>query len=649
MQKQPVLLSLILFFIPYSIFAQQEEKKLFEHEIFAMHPRAGLIYNMHMPDFQTYEGLFNCGRYTEGSSAGNSVFLTFEKALSERLQIGIGIGFTDRSAEMEINDTVPVFDPVLQQPVTANTIIHLDNSLNMFEIVPEVRYVLIKDLISGPLRIAGAFRFGFANEYSFEQYETIKSPDNAVFFVDEKRTQQRDIASGNITTLNSPVIGVSAGIENMLRISDKHHFTQQVIFDYNLNDFTSDASWGLFAARIELGFRFSFRDEPVEIPEPLPEPEPEPVVVEKEPEPEPIPVITLDLIEDSINVTLKTGNELVATLPFVNAVFFETNESGLKDYYVTRDTEIDRSDLNSVEAHRYVLPRIADIIKKNPGSEITLIGATSGAENERGGVELARGRAETVKNALVSLGISSDRITTKARLLPEYPSNMDFEEGVLENQRVDIDVKDAPLQEYVNIQRYAKVEGSIHFSAEFENIPEDDKVVLTTSLSDTMKTIPSPGIYSMAIESRVPNDLEYLNFESRLASDMASDEVKSVIDVDDLEKEQVELNLDNFEAILRFDYDSSVLSKENKQLLRQLTEKLPEGSSIIIYGSADILGSEERNIQLERERAQNKKEFIKSAAPGKFDIKTRTGIKKFPDDNIPGRFLNRSIRIRVEE
>ena len=109
--------------------------------------------------------------------------------------------------------------------------------------------------------------------------------------------------------------------------------------------------------------------------------------------------------------------------------------------------------------HKYVLPRIMRIIKKNPGSSIVLEGATSGNEYESEGLTLAGDRAEAVRQALLKLGLDDNIISVKERIFPRIVSNQDFEEGVIENQRVDIVVKNAPLQEYVNLQRYAELKG----------------------------------------------------------------------------------------------------------------------------------------------------------------------------------------------
>jgi outer membrane protein OmpA-like peptidoglycan-associated protein len=111
----------------------------------------------------------------------------------------------------------------------------------------------------------------------------------------------------------------------------------------------------------------------------------------------------------------------------------------------------------------------------------------------------------------------------------------------------------------------------------------------------------------------------------------------------------VDLNLDNFLAILRFDYNSSQISDENKELLKQLSTRLPNGATIQILGSTDELGTPQRNAILAKERAENTRNYIQSISKDKFIIEIGTNYEKFPEATPQGRFLNRSIRIKVKK
>ena len=99
--------------------------------------------------------------------------------------------------------------------------------------------------------------------------------------------------------------------------------------------------------------------------------------------------------------------------------------------------------------------------------------------------------------------------------------------------------------------------------------------------------------------------------------------------------------------MLRFDYNSSDLSDDVKNLLRQLAEQVPPNSTIVIDGSADVLGSDLRNKVLSQERGTGTEQFMTSVAVQKLKYRTSTRSEKFSDSTPQGRFLNRSIHVRV--
>ncbi len=161
-------------------------------------------------------------------------------------------------------------------------------------------------------------------------------------------------------------------------------------------------------------------------PEPEPEPQPEPTAA-TEPEPEPVvieqPEPEIDVTIKAVDLEILTGNELVASLPLVNAVFFDRGKSVIPDYYRITTGEIPESDMNGIDIHKHVLPRIEEIVNKNPNSKIILEGATSGAEYEPEGLKLARARAKSVREAFIGLGVPDSKISISPRIQPRYPSN----------------------------------------------------------------------------------------------------------------------------------------------------------------------------------------------------------------------------------
>jgi outer membrane protein OmpA-like peptidoglycan-associated protein len=171
--------------------------------------------------------------------------------------------------------------------------------------------------------------------------------------------------------------------------------------------------------------------------------------------------------------------------------------------------------------------------------------------------------------------------------------------------------------------------------------------MINSTISDKVDYIGN-NLYEIKVNERLEdeNDIEVFTYVN--AGDVKETD-RFIINPNSLDQIEEVLKLDNFEAILRFDYDSSELTTGNQILLRQLAEKLPDGSTIRILGSADELGTDQRNKELSNERAENTQNFIQNVSGDKFKIETGINNDKFPEDTPQGRFLNRSIKIIVNK
>lgn len=628
----------IVFCLAHLAVSSQVEK----YELFTVQPKIGFGYNLYSADFNSFEGAADCGRFKKGSGSGLFPGALFERSLDATKSIGLALSYINRSGVLSIDYIYPLRNP--DNTITKAKIEDkIDAELSYLEISPSFVYSLTDDFIKGPLRAIGSLRFGLPLTKTFEQYEEIVSPAGAVFIDNGVRRKRRDIAAGDIKSINNLAFGITFGLENNLKIGNNTFFTQTLSFDYNFNDVTSDANWKVFGVRLDLGLRYSlFRT--VEQPKPAPPP-PVEIDIYIEPPKEPLVEIRQKQFDGKVFV----GNELLATSPLVNAVFFARNSDKIPDYYSDAvPASINYFVSNPVELHKYLLPRIVEIVKHNPKARITVEGATSGPANEPEGIELARRRAENVKSRLVALGVPENIVKISARVSPRFPSNQDFPEGIDENQRVDILVSNAPLQEYVDLQKYSEIQGKISLLIATENIDNSEILKITDSFTNSEKQFSGSGLVEIPLKKRL-NDLEdkILTYSIKL-NDSTYFVFKDTLAISLFPKEVIELNLNNFEAILRFDYNSSELSEDNKGLLRQLSEKLPANSTIVILGSADALGTAERNVRLSRERASNTEQFIRSIVGNKFKIETGISEEKFDETTPQGRFLNRSIRIRVK-
>jgi outer membrane protein OmpA-like peptidoglycan-associated protein len=639
------------------ILSEAVESPISQREVFAIHPQIGYLYNLYSSNFSNFQGAVDCGIFKKGSGSGYSALLEIERKITNSICLGIGCGYFNKSGTLMLNSTLPVRDDInsgnVEYVTTENRLLA---NLGYLDFQADVHYVLADKFINGPLRFVAGPSLSFPLLKNFSQSEYILSPENATFKANNRK--DRAIASGTIQTIRKTNFGISFGFENLLSIGNGNFITQQILFDYNFSNVTESENWKNYAFRFSAGLRFSIRT-----PEKMPALPPIPLPPQIDTGEHIVNVLkdtsaltSIATIKPSLEIKIngfegyiETGNALLATLPLVNAIFFPRNSDEIPTKYIINTDKLPSMFTgDAVNIHRYIIPRIASIISKNSGSKLILAGATSGKDNEPDGFELAQKRAEAVYQAFLRSEVDEKIIKKQVSLYPKYESNQDFEKGQDENQRVDIFVEKAPLQEYVSVQKFIRLRGSVNFKLDLKNISDNRTIKITPSFYDTTILCSKPETITIPVTMPLMNTTDKISLNVTAQCDTLDSFDEFEVNPSKLVIKETELNLSGFEAVLRFDYNSPVLSDDNKGLLKQMSEILPEGTTVMIYGSADTLGTEQRNRQLEYERAVNTQNFINSVAPDKFKIITGTTKEKYPQNSEEGRFLNRSIKIRLK-
>lgn len=594
---------------------------------------------------EIFFGPIECGEYVDSELSSISFGFVNRYRVYRDFGFYLNAGYGSFSGEFSRNDIFTSRNDIdfSLQDVETKTSVSFD--YNNMILGGGLSYFL-DDILLGGVRFDLGSSFLIPTNGVFDQEEIIVSPDNAVFLAFDN-AQKRDLQVGSLETLQS-VVMLSTRITNFVKVGKIVNLTQSIEFTYATNSMFSDAKNNYYSINYGFGIALSKRNEEslkIDEPSPVP-PKVEPLPLPKDTiVPVPQATAKLEVISNWEDYKLKTGEELLSSLPLVNSIFFEKNSHKIKDQ-IYNDEEFDNFSGDALKAHERAIFRISKIIKQKPDSRIEIIGYTSGKENEPEGIDLAQKRAENLKKKFIELGIDSDKIETNSRLLPPAKSNLNFKKGIEENQRADIKLINAPTQEYVALQKFSVIEGEILAKVDFENL---DKLELTNSINGDKIVVKEPGEYKFVINKRIPKDVNQLESETKLLFADSSIKHKEFIDLKSLSKINMNYDLSKFEAVIRFDYNSSELSKENKELLKQLIELLPNNSEIKILGSADAIGSAETNKILEEKRAKNTQKFIESIKDDKnFDLSTGRTKNKFPEDTPQGRFLNRSIRIKVE-
>lgn len=249
------LIAILLFFInSVSLLSQTSQ---FEREELALSAYTGLCAGFSNVNFHSFQGAADCGLFQNGSGSGFSAMFAVERKLNPYWFVSLGFAYIDRGSELSLESGFHSRDLSTNQPIIVETKNSITTELSYFEIHPEVKFLVLSNLISGPLKFTAGARLFFPMKSTFSQTEKIVSPDIAVFIIDGKRVQERQIASGNIETINSTGFGVSAGIENALNAGKYLHIIQRIMFDYNISNTVSDTDWKTYSLRFELGLRFS--------------------------------------------------------------------------------------------------------------------------------------------------------------------------------------------------------------------------------------------------------------------------------------------------------------------------------------------------------------------------------------------------------
>jgi outer membrane protein OmpA-like peptidoglycan-associated protein len=603
----------------------------------AVELRGGIGYTLHRAKLYSLDGILDCGLLRSGHGehwAGTASIRPWGAALP----LEFGLLFAERGAVLQNSSTLPFRDSLSGQVVSASAAVELHSRWRFAELC-----VLGWLPLGERIELLGGLRGAIPLSAHYRQQERLIAPETLYFLLpDGRRSRSRELASGEIRSRNPVVLGGSIGIAHRLPLGGRLWWTQRLLAEFSLTSMVTPLPWHHWNLRLESGLRWELSAPP---PPPSPQPAPPPVA-----QPSP-PGLQLELAD--IRGRLRSGWELLATVPMVLAVFFEQNSAQLPSRYVldTFPSPEQWNSLDAVEAHRYVLPFVAQLLARYPQAQLLIEASTSG-EDEPGGIALAQQRAQSVAQALVRLGVPAERIRTQWSLLPRTPSSSVYPEGRAENRRAELILRNAPAMEYLYRQRLRRLEGTLEVQLHCTGIPETAALELWWSCSDTLLRLRScSGRVQLPLGCQVPADATTLPIWIRgtVPAYGIATEAHATLELNQFPTDTLPLSLERFRAILRFDYNSAVLRPETEALLRELVQVLPPGSRLLIYGSSDALGTEQRNAELVEQRARTTAEFLRRLSPS-LTLRTAPLPRewKFPESLPEGRFLNRSIWLVAE-
>ncbi|MEO6981139.1 MAG: OmpA family protein [Mucilaginibacter sp.] len=372
------------------------------------------------------------------------------------------------------------------------------------------------------------------------------------------------------------------------------------------------------------------------------------------------------------------------TMPLLNTVFFDEGSVSIPSRYVALTsgeaanfTEVslqNESNQNmtgrsarQLNVYHNILNILGDRLRANPAATITLSGASFSGKTD------GKAFAESVKQYLVTVfGIDGARITTLTRSKPAHPSEQPGGTKELallhiEDTRVDISSASPELLVEVGggmmkpVQIIATQVDPMDSHVIF-NV-DGAKELLTSwsiNVTDSQGMVQHYGPYTSDLES-VPGatilgnsptgDYKVTLLETTKAGALLQKEstVHLVKQDGDVPKGL------RYSIIFNFD-KAQTIESYNKFLTEVVTPLISDGSTVIIHGHTDIIGTDDYNQKLSDSRAKQTQHVIEQAlkASGKNSVVFETlgfgeNDSHSPfDNNLPEeRFYNRTVIIDI--
>lgn len=374
---------------------------------------------------------------------------------------------------------------------------------------------------------------------------------------------------------------------------------------------------------------------------------------------------------------IPTERKVKETLPLRNYIFFDAGSTAIPKRY----TSLSNEEASTFNEESLLEPQPKDLtgrsrrqltvyynalnilgsrMKKNPSTTVKLSGASLQSAAD------GKAIAEAVKQYLVSVfGIEGTKITTTGMTKPEIPSfvkggtrELDLVQS--EDRRVDISSANPELLMPVQIVSLQEdpFDSDVILSVEGA---DDALASWSLDITDTKGTTKHYGPYTSGQE-RIPGKQILAGTPDGQYNIVMIGETKSGVTIRKektirlalADKPEDELGL-RFSTLFEFDQSKTVSTYE--QFLRQTVAPLiPEGASVIIHGHTDVVGEEQHNLTLSRDRAQQTmtvlQNYLQSA--GKKRVRFDTygfgeDQRRAPFDNaLPEqRFYNRTVIIDI--
>ena len=364
--------------------------------------------------------------------------------------------------------------------------------------------------------------------------------------------------------------------------------------------------------------------------------------------------------------------------PFLNYIFFDEGSSSIPLRYTTYRSPgeaeqrfkglSDRNGEKLLNLYHEIMNVLGSRMKSIPTSRITLTGNTSNTGSESGNITLARKRAQTVKDYLVTIwGIEPERIAIEGRLLPLRPSPQSTKQGQEENRRVEITSNDERLTDPIIVTNteHIATPSDLIIRPRFEGDTGIQHVNTVMSIGNTVIDRYSGDMSGLGLKSSwslTEDALSQKNDSLTLfieATDSAGT-TASAINTIPLKRTRTERErdqeLERYSLIL-FGFDDDKLGTKNERTISFVAEsfKKMKPEIVNVLGYTDETGDQSYNDELSRRRAdQAIKQLEASLKQKKVSLPAKTFVggkgsrEVLYDNTLPeGRFFSRTVNITL--
>jgi len=626
----------------------------------------GLGYNIHHTAFSELPNVPNCcPEFDKGSALGFNLGISYEYLFDDKLSILAKLGYYDDSGLLSRIEGETI--SVDYQPYDGKFEHTIDATLSSIALKTMLGYKILNsindDFLSSLTLLAG-LRFGYLITKEYSQKEQIISPQDRGKFIDTD-SQIRNESSGELPNANDINFSLSTALRGELPLNNEKtlSLSLELGFDHQLTNFVDERDWTKSTLLANIGIIYTPQihyDAIIALDTllPLPGASIRAVGVENGQE---LPKATLK-IEEFLSEKIQ---------PLLNYVFFAHSESDIPERYKlfdstkARDFTIEQLyDSGTLDTYYHVLNIIGKRLQQYPMANITLTGCNSGNGFEKNNADLSRDRARVVADYLTEVWkIDQSRIRIIVRNLPEKPSNVNKDDGIAENRRVEIDSDTwsiiAPIIIFDTVR--TATPPVIRFYPESKGPVNADKWVINAYQKRMVQKslfgdTPIPEKVDWNIDEDKGNMPKfdtplYINFQL-LDSDgeeLVSSDTELPLEQITIAKKQeqrlLDKKFDRFSLIL-YDFDRSEIDGSNKIIAQIINSKLINSNNIKILGYTDRMGEESYNQKLSLDRANSLSDVLSIKAE---EIDGLGESVELYNNELPeGRFYNRTVEVIAE-